>query len=54
MLPAANLALQVRPLHWDTYRVGASLEAFDAQRTWLMAGAWPRPMLLPPRRPGAR
>jgi hypothetical protein len=48
LLLAANLALQVRPLHWDTYRVGASLEAFDAGRKWLMAGAWLRPLLLPP------
>jgi hypothetical protein len=47
-LLAVNLALQVRPLHWDTYQAGASLEAFDAQRKLLMAGAWLRPMLLLP------
>jgi hypothetical protein len=48
VLLAGCLALQVRPLHWDTYRVGASLEAFDAERRWLMAGAWLRPLLLLP------
>jgi hypothetical protein len=34
------LAVQLRPLYWDTYQAGASLERFDRLRTLLMTGAW--------------
>jgi hypothetical protein len=45
LLLAAS-ALQLRPFSWDTYRVSASLRAFDRHRVPLMGGACLRAGLL--------